>query len=194
MTGLARRWWVFALRGVLALALGIATLFFPGLTFLAMVMVFAAYAIVDGAFTLTGSFRDGDDPMWTSAVFRGVVSIVAGTLALVWPGITALVLIGVIASWSIVAGIFEIAAAIRLRKQIRGEWLLVLSGVLSIAFGVMLFIAPAVGTVVIGLWIGAYAMVLGVVMLTLAYRLRSRGRPTSSTPSTLSGKPAHAHV
>jgi uncharacterized membrane protein HdeD (DUF308 family) len=113
-------------------------------------------------------------------IFRGLVSIAAGVIALVVPKITALVLLIVIAAWAIVAGITEIVMAVQLRKRIEHEWLLAIEGVLSVAFGIILFLAPLVGAIVIGLWIGAYALVLGGMLIASAFRLRSAAPPTAT--------------
>jgi uncharacterized membrane protein HdeD (DUF308 family) len=171
----AWRWWGVALRGIAAVALGVLSLFLPGLTFLSLVIVFGVYAIVDGGLALAVASRETQGPRW-STVARGMASMVAGVLALVWPGITALALLIVIGSWAVASGVLEIWTAIRLRRQLRGEWLLVLEGILSIAFGLALFIAPAAGALALGLWVGVYALVLGGLLIAAAVRIRSRTR------------------
>jgi uncharacterized membrane protein HdeD (DUF308 family) len=176
------RWWSVALRGVAALALGVISLFVPELTFLSLVIVFGVFALVDGVLALMLASRLLVQPRgWLVA--RGLVSILAGLIALFLPGITAFVLLVVIAVWAIVSGISEIVAATKLRKQIRGEWLLAAEGVLSIVFGVLLLLSPLAGAIVIGLWVGAYALVLGGMMIVTAFRLRSaRGQDVGSAP------------
>jgi uncharacterized membrane protein HdeD (DUF308 family) len=169
----ARQWRGIALRGIVAILLGIVSIVLPGAAFMSLVIAFGVYAIVDGGITLVAAAR-APAPGRGAAIFSGLISMVVGVLALAWPGITAFVLIMLIASWSMVAGIFEIAAAIQLRKEITGEWLLALQGVLSIAFGTALVIAPFVGAIVIGLWIGSYALVIGGLLIALAFRLRKR--------------------
>jgi uncharacterized membrane protein HdeD (DUF308 family) len=165
------RWWSIALRGVAALALGVISLFWPGLTFMSLVFVFAAYAVVDGVLALMLASKDIAQPRgWIVA--RGLISIAAGSIAFLAPGITAFALLVVIATWAIVAGIAEIVMAVKLRKLIEYEWLLGLEGVLSIAFGVLLLLTPLVGAIVIGLWVGAYALVLGGMLIAEAFRLR----------------------
>jgi uncharacterized membrane protein HdeD (DUF308 family) len=165
------RWWTVALRGAAALLFGILSVFVPGITFLSLVILFGIYAIIDGSLALALASR----PIQPRAamVARGLVSILTGVLALMLPGITAFALILVIASWAIVSGILEIVMAVQLRKQIKGEWLLAVEGVLSIGFGVLLFVAPLAGAIVLGLWIGAYALVLGGMLIGSAFRLRS---------------------
>ncbi|MDB4963584.1 MAG: hypothetical protein JWP01_3583 [Myxococcales bacterium] len=165
------RWWTVALRGVAALLLGILSLFAPGITFVSLVILFGAYAIVDGVLSL-GLMTKVRGPLRTSMIVRGLVSLAAGVLALVFPGITALTLLMVIGAWAVVSGIFELVMAIRLRKEIKGEWLLALEGSASILFGVMLFVAPLAGAIVLGLWLGAYALVLGGMLMASSFRLR----------------------
>jgi uncharacterized membrane protein HdeD (DUF308 family) len=165
------RWWTVALRGVAAILFGLVSLWAPGVTFVWLVMVFGIYAIVDGALALALAARPIQSRV--AMVGRGLVSILAGVLALTLPGITALALLLVIAAWAIVSGIFEIVMAIQLRKQIEGEWLLGVEGVLSIVFGILLMLAPLAGAIVLGIWIGAYALVFGGMQVGTAFRLRS---------------------
>lgn len=179
MTVYRWRWWSVGLRGIAAVALGLISLFFPGLTFLGLVYVFGIYALVDGVLAVALA---PDQHVWPRGwmIFRGLVSIAAGVIALVVPEITALVLLIVIAAWAIVAGITEIVMAIQLRKRIEHEWLLAIEGVLSVGFGIILFLAPLVGAIVIGLWIGAYALVLGGMLIASAFRLRTAAPPTAT--------------
>lgn len=172
------RWWSVALRGVAAIALGVIALFYPGLTFLGLVYVFGVYALVDGVLAIGLA---PDQHVWPRGwmIFRGLVSIAAGVIALVVPRITALVLLIVIAAWAIVAGIIEIVMAVQLRKRIEHEWLLAIEGVLSIGFGIILLLSPLAGAVVIGLWIGAYALVLGGMLIESAFRLRRMAPPSA---------------
>jgi uncharacterized membrane protein HdeD (DUF308 family) len=165
------RWWTVALRGVAAILFGILSVLAPGVTFVSLVILFGIYSIVDGALALALASKPLQPRV--ALIARGVVSILAGILALVLPGVTGLVLLVLIASWAIVSGILEVVIAIQLRKQIEGEWLLALEGVLSCAFGVLLIFAPLAGAIVLGLWIGAYALVLGGMLVGTAFRLRS---------------------
>jgi len=174
---LARYWWVVALRGVLAILFGVLIFFAPGLGVLFMVASFAAYALVDGVLAITAAVRGrGRDAPWWALLLEGIAGIGAAVVAIAWPGITALALLYVVAGWSIATGILEIAAAIRLRKYIEGEWLLALSGVLSILLGLVLGLMPVPGLLALALWIGAYAVVSGVLLLVLAFRLRGMAR------------------
>jgi uncharacterized membrane protein HdeD (DUF308 family) len=173
MAMLARNWWVVALRGVVAIIFGLLTFVLPGITLAALVLLFGAYAIVEGIFNVIAAVRarPGAAPWW-ALLLEGLVSIGAGVVTFIWPGLTALVLLYVIAVWAVITGVLEIAAAIRLRKVMTGEWWLALSGVLSIVFGALLMIAPAAGALVVVLWIGAYAIVFGALLIGLALRLR----------------------
>ena len=140
---LAERWWSIALRGVAAVVFGLVALFLPMPSLFALVILFGAYAIVDGIFNLVMAGRGARQGRpWGSLVFAGVASVAAGVLTFMWPRITALALVLLIAAWSIVHGVSEIVAAVWLRKQIRGEWLLGLIGALSVAFGVLLVLFP----------------------------------------------------
>jgi uncharacterized membrane protein HdeD (DUF308 family) len=109
-------------------------------------------------------------------VLEGIVGIAAAVVTVAWPGITALVLVYVIAAWAIITGVLEIAAAIRLRRHVRHEWLLVLGGIASLVFGILLMIAPLAGALVLAIWVGVYSLVFGVMLLALGLRLRSWGR------------------
>ncbi|MGE0548147.1 MAG: HdeD family acid-resistance protein [Kofleriaceae bacterium] len=163
------RWWTVALRGAAAIALGILSLVFPGATLLSFVLLFGVFALVDGVLALGLATRL---PGRGAMIARGVISILAGLVALLLPVVTAFVLLMVIASWAIVAGVLEIAMAIRLRKELTGEWLLAVEGMLSIGFGVLLFLSPLAGAIVLGLWVGVYALVLGGLLFGSALRLR----------------------
>ena len=178
---LTRNWWVVLIRGVAGVLFGIATFFAPGVSLAVLVLLFGAYALVDGVLAVISAVRRrGVSDRWWMLLLEGLVGIAAGIMTLVWPGITALALLYVIAAWALLTGAFEIAAAIRLRKIITGEWLLVLSGVASIGLGILLMIFPGPGALVMVLWIGAYVFVFGILLIALSLRLRSLGR--SRTP------------
>ena len=165
------RWWTVALRGIAAIALGILSLVAPSVTFMGLVILFGAYALVDGVLAL-GLTSRVPSSLRMAMIGRGLISIVAGVLALLLPGITAIALLVTIAAWAVGSGILEIVMAIRLRKEIEGEWLLAIEGVLSILFGVLLFLSPLAGVIVLSLWVGAYALVLGGMLLASSLRLR----------------------
>ncbi|MFL5309372.1 MAG: HdeD family acid-resistance protein [Myxococcales bacterium] len=171
---LARNWWALALRGAAAIIFGIIALFWPPAAVAALVAVFGAYALVDGIFNLVAAVRAGRaGQRWGALVFEGIVSLLVGILTLFFPGVTALALVLWVAAWSLVTGIAEVVAAIKLRKHIEGEWLLALSGILSVLFGILLFVSPMIGAIAIAIWIGAYAIVFGALLVGLALRLRS---------------------
>jgi uncharacterized membrane protein HdeD (DUF308 family) len=171
---LARNWWALALRGAAAIIFGIIALFWPPAAVAALVAVFGAYALVDGIFNLVAAVRAGrEGQRWGALVFEGVVSLLVGVLTLFYPGVTALALVLFVGAWCLITGVAEIVAAIKLRRFIEGEWLLALSGILSVAFGILLFISPMIGAIAIAIWIGAYAVVFGALLVGLALRLRS---------------------
>jgi uncharacterized membrane protein HdeD (DUF308 family) len=177
---LADRWWVPLIRGIAAILFGIFTLAFPTISLLVLIMLWGAYALVDGVLSLVMAFRRGrSGGNWGWLMFEGIVGVATGIVAFAWPGMTALVLLMVIAAWAILTGIAEIATAIRLRKEIKGEWLLAASGILSIVFGGLLLAYPGAGALAM-LWvISGYAIFFGVMLLGLAWRLNSWRRKDS---------------
>ena len=173
MMNLTRNWWLVVVRGVLAALFGVVALFWPGLTWLVLVLMFGVYAIVDGAFDmLSGVVRSRYSSRWWVFLLEGIVSVAAGVIALMRPGWAALALVIVIAVWAILTGILEIAAAIRLRREITNEWLLGFSGFMSILLGILLFFQPTTGGLVVILMIGAYALIFGMLLVALGFRLR----------------------
>jgi uncharacterized membrane protein HdeD (DUF308 family) len=167
-------WWALALRALAAILLGIIAFAMPGPTLAAIVIVFGIYAITDGILAIIAAVKGiRKKERWAPMLFEGIVGIAAGGIALFWPGIGALALTYLVAGWALVTGAFEIAAAIRLRKEIKGEWLLLLLGLLSIVLAVLVAIFPGVGALTIVFWLGAYALAYGVVSLVLALRVRT---------------------
>lgn len=179
---LTRNWWVVLLRGIAGILFGVATMFAPGISLLVLVLMFGGYALADGILAIVSAIRGGGGDRWWVLLLQGLAGIGAGVVTLLWPGITALALLYVIAAWALVTGGFEVAAAIRLRRVINHEWLLALSGIASIVLGVLLMMAPGPGALVLVLWIGAYALVSGTLLTVLAFRLRSFGRTHSAQP------------
>jgi uncharacterized membrane protein HdeD (DUF308 family) len=163
-------------RGAAGFLLGILAFLWPGITIAVLVGMFAAYAIIDGVTNLfLGlSHTPGQGRSW-ALVAQGALGIAAGILTLIWPGMTALVLVLFIGAWAVVTGVFEVAAAVRLRRVIQGEWLLALSGVLSILFGFVMFAFPAAGALAVAWMLGAYTAAAGVVLIALGIRLRTAG-------------------
>lgn len=170
---MARNWWLLALRGVIGILFGIGAFVWPGATLAALILVFGAYVFVDGIFALVaGIGMRRQLNLWWLVVLEGLAGIILGVLTFRSPNTTALVLLSFIAAWSIITGIFEIAMAVRLRKLIENEWLMIVSGVVSIIFGVLLLAFPGPGALSIVWLIGAYALIFGILMLVLSFRLR----------------------
>jgi uncharacterized membrane protein HdeD (DUF308 family) len=171
---LATNWWALALRGVVAILFAIFAFFWPGVTLAFIVLLFGVYAFIDGVLAIVSAVRAlRGHRRWGAFLFEGIVGILAGLCAFFVPGITLAFLIFLVAAWAIITGVLEISAAIRLRRHIPGEWLLIIAGVISILFGIMLYIAPIAGAIVIVWWLGAYALIFGILLLILAFRLRS---------------------
>jgi uncharacterized membrane protein HdeD (DUF308 family) len=173
---LVRNWWMILLRGVAGILFGFVTFVAPGISLAVLVLLFGAYALVDGVLAIVSAIRHHGthDRAWMH-FFEGVAGVAAGVLTVLWPGITALALLYLIAAWALVTGVFELVAAVRLRKVLAHEWLFVLSGIASLAFGVLLLAFPGAGALGVLLWIGAYAIVSGALLVTLSFRLRSLG-------------------
>jgi uncharacterized membrane protein HdeD (DUF308 family) len=171
---LSRNWWLVALRGLAAIVFGVLAFVWPAITLWALVLLFGAYMLVDGIFAIVAAVRAaGREARWWLLLIEGVLGVLAGLVAAFWPTLTALALLYFIAAWAIVSGILEIAGAIRLRREIEGEWALGLSGALSLLFGVLLVVIPAPAGLLSLVWlIGAYALAFGVLLLVLAFRLR----------------------
>jgi uncharacterized membrane protein HdeD (DUF308 family) len=166
-------WWMIGLRGLVAVIFGVIAFLRPGMTLFALVLLFGAYALANGVLALIHAFRAPKGcPRSRGLIFGGLISIAAGIVAFGWPGITTLALVLLIASWAIVNGVFEIVNAIRLRKLIQNEWLLVLAGVLSVFFGIAVLIQPKVGVLALIWWMGGFAIVFGVLLIGLAFRMR----------------------
>ena len=158
---LSRNWWLVGLRGLLGVALGLFTIFLPGVTMLSLVLVFAAYMVVDGGFTIGSAIRAAQrHERWVLLLLQGILSIAAAAIAVVWPGITVLAFVLLVAAWALVSGGLTFYSAFRL-KQEHGRIWLALGGLASIIFGVLLVIAPIIGAVVLVWWIGIYALIFG---------------------------------
>ena len=176
-TQLVRNWWVVALRGVLAIIFGFLTFIRPGITLEVLVLFFGAYVLMDGIFTVIAALRNNSGVNHWWLLLEGIVSIGAGVLTFFWPGVTAVTLIYLIAAWAVVTGVFEILAAIKLRKTIANEWLLVLDGFLSVLFGALIVLYPGSGALTVAWIIGFYAVAFGVMLLGLSWRLRNWHTP-----------------
>jgi uncharacterized membrane protein HdeD (DUF308 family) len=167
-------WWLLALRGLIAVVFGVLAFIWPGATLLTLVWLFGAFALVNGILSLILAAKTPKGyPKVGSLIFGGLLGILAGLLTFVMPGITALGLLILIATWAIVTGVMELVAAIRLRKIIANEWLLILAGIASVAFGVILLLRPAAGALALIWLIGAWALVFGILLMILAFRMRN---------------------
>ena len=173
LNALRTGWWLLVMRGVVAVAFGVATFMWPNFSLALLVALFGAFALVDGGLAVWLSLANSSRPSSWVLFLEGIVGVAAGILTFVYPNITTAALYYLIAAWAIVTGIFAIVAAIELRKTITNEWMLGLSGALSIVFGALLVLQPNAGLTAV-LWIiGGYAVIYGILMLVLAFRLRS---------------------
>jgi uncharacterized membrane protein HdeD (DUF308 family) len=189
---MTQNWWAIALRGLVAVLFGIAAFVWPGITLWALVAIFGAYALVDGIFAVIEAFRrDVVGERWWALLFEGFVGIAIGILTFTWPRLTAMGLLYLIAFWAIVTGVFEVITAIRLRHEIRGEWMMALIGVLSVAFGFLLVAFPLTGALSVVLIIGAYAVAIGALMIALGFKLRSLRHPGGEIPHMGHAAPSH---
>ena len=171
---LAQNWWAIGLRGVLAIVFGLIALFLPGATMLSLVIVFAIYAFVDGVFGIVSAVRAAQaGQRWGLLVFEGLVNIAVAVIAVLWPGITVVAFVLLVAVWAIITGALELAAAFRLGTE-DGRWWLVVGGLVSLVYGALLVIAPMIGAVVLTWWLGAYALIFGVSLVVLAFKLKAR--------------------
>jgi uncharacterized membrane protein HdeD (DUF308 family) len=184
---LSRAWWLVLLRGVLGILFGIGAFVWPGITLLVLVAFFGAYMFVDGVVALIAAIQFRHErERWPALLLEAVLGIAIGVVTFFWPAITAVAWIYTIAAWAIITGVLEIVAAIRLRKVIEHEWFLLLSGILSVVLGVVLAALPLAGLVAWVWLIGAYAIVFGVLLVGLAFRLRGAGSSVTTPPSTVS--------
>jgi uncharacterized membrane protein HdeD (DUF308 family) len=180
---LAERWWVVGLRGIFGIIFGLICLLVPAAAILGLVLLFSAYMLVDGGLAIYSAIKaaqNGD--RWGLLILEGIVDIAAGVVAFLWPAITAVAFVLLIAVWALVSGALMLVAAFRLNID-HGRWWLALGGIASIIFGVVLIIAPVVGAVVLTWWLGAYALVFGVLLLVLAFQLHSRREEKRRKPA-----------
>jgi uncharacterized membrane protein HdeD (DUF308 family) len=169
---LARNWWLIGLRGLLGVVFGIIALIMPIATILALVLLFSAYMLVDGTFTLYAAVRAArQKEHWGLLALQGAASIAAGVIAFAWSGITVLAFVLLIAAWSIVSGSVMLAAGFRTEA---GRWWLFIDGIAGLLFGLLLIIAPLIGAIVLTWWLGIFALIFGAALIVLARKLRSR--------------------
>jgi uncharacterized membrane protein HdeD (DUF308 family) len=161
-------------RGVLAVIFGVLIIASPGMALQALILVLGIYFIVDGIFAIAGAIAHrAQYQHWWLTLIEGIIGIIAGIIAIVYPGLTAFTLLYVLAIWAILTGIFEIIAAARLRQAVQGEWLLVLAGVLSVVFGVLIILFPGTGILAILGILAGYAIIFGILLIVLGFRMRS---------------------
>ncbi len=181
---LAQNWWAVALRGAFAILFGLIALLVPGATILSLVLFFSAYMLVDGVFGIVAAVRAArKGERWGLLVAEGLLNIAVGVIAFIWPGLTAIAFVLLLAAWSLVSGGLMLGAAFRLSRE-HGRWWLALGGIVSIIFGVLLVIAPIIGAVVLTWWLGIYALAFGIALLVLAFRLRARKDDTPRTAAS----------
>jgi uncharacterized membrane protein HdeD (DUF308 family) len=183
---LARNWWLIALRGVLGMIFGVIALVMPVATILALVLLFSAYMLVDGAIAIYAAIRAArKQEGWGFLLFQGIASLAAAAIAFVWPGLTVVAFVLLIAAWSIVSGCLMLAAAMRTEQA---RWWLVLGGAAALLYGFLMIVAPLSGAVVLTWWLGAFALVFGAALIILSLKLRSRysGRPAVAAPRPVS--------
>ena len=174
---LGRNWWLLLLRGLVAIVFALLTWAQPGVSLAALVLVFGIYVLADGLLGVWSAIaKRRDNRHWWLLLLWGLVGIVVGVMTFIMPGITGLVLLMYIAAWAMITGVLQIVAAIRLRKEIKGEWLMILSGLVSVAFGVLLFLQPGAGALAVAWIIATYAFIFGVLMVLLAFKVRKLGR------------------
>ena len=171
---LADSWWAVGLRGIMGILFGLICLLTPGIAVEVFVILFAAYMLVDGVFAIASGIkaaRNGE--RWGLLILEGIVDLAAGAVAVLWPAITLVALIWLVAVWAIVSGALMLGAAFTLKLD-HGRWWLALGGIASLIFGILLVIEPLIGAVVLTLWIGAYALVFGIFLLILAFQLHAK--------------------
>jgi len=173
LNALAKCWWLVLLRGIAGIVFGILAFAWPGLTLAVLILLYGAYALVDGIIALIAAFTGAPKPVPTWwLVVVGLLGIAAGLFTFLWPGVTALVLVIFIGAWAIAHGIFEIVGAIKLRKEIDNEWWLILAGALSVIFGLIVLAAPGAGALALVWIIGAYSFAFGILLVGLSFRVR----------------------
>jgi uncharacterized membrane protein HdeD (DUF308 family) len=172
---LVQNWWLFLLRGIFGIIFGCIALIFPGATILSLVIVFSAYMLVDGVTGIISAVRAirRKEERWGVLIFEGLLNIVVGIAAFLLPGLTVVAFVWLIAAWAIVTGGMMTAAGFHLNID-HGRWWLILGGLLSLAYGVLLIIAPLIGAVVLTWWLGAYALAFGIALVIFSFKLRSR--------------------
>jgi len=177
-----RAWPLVLTRGILGVLFGVLALVWPGITVLALAVLFGIYVLIDAVGAIVQAFRPGDTGHRFAYALLGVLGLVAGVMTLVWPGVTILVLATLVGAWAVVTGVMEIVAAIRLRKQITGEAFLIVAGALSVLAGILVLFHPIAGAFGVALLIGIYAVLYGVMLVVLSFRLRKLSADPANAP------------
>lgn len=180
---ISKYWWVFTLRGVIAILFGLGALFWPALTLGVMVLLFGFYALFEGILTIITSLREGSEKGGWALLFEGIAGILVCVIVLLgtsigsmlWPRVAATMLVFYIAGWAILAGLFKIITAFRIRREVKGEWILGLSGLISILVGLILILRPQAGILAVAWLIGIFAVILGIFQLFFGLKLRGMG-------------------
>jgi len=177
LTLIAQNWWIHVLRGFFAALFGIMALVWPGLTLGVLVILFGVYVLLEGILALAAAFRHRTETSWWLLLVEGIAGIVAGVFAFIWPTLTAVVLLIFIGVWAILTGIFEVCAAMQLRQEMAGEWVLGVAGILSILIGILLIANPGAGALAVVWLIGIYAILFGVLLMYLGFKARRYTAP-----------------
>ena len=173
---MAKNWWLEVLRGVAAIIFGILAFTWTGGVLLTLILFWGAFALVDGVLAIIAAVKGGNPmPRWWLAIV-GIAGIAAGAITFMMPGVAALVLVTFIAVWAIILGVMEIYGAIKLRKEIEGEWFLIVNGVLSVIFGILILWRPGIGAITLVWIIGAYAIILGIMHVAFGFKLKKHAR------------------
>jgi uncharacterized membrane protein HdeD (DUF308 family) len=179
----SKYWWIFSLRGIIAIVFGLAALLWPALTLGVMVLLFGLFALLEGLLTVVTSFGKGDEKGGWTLLLEGLVGLLVCVIVLLgtsigsilWPKVAAVMLVYYIAGWAILAGLFKIFTAFRIRKEVKGEWILGLNGLVSILVGVILILRPEAGVLALAWLIGILAVIVGIFQLLLGLKLREIG-------------------
>jgi uncharacterized membrane protein HdeD (DUF308 family) len=184
---MSRNWWMVLIQGIAAVLFGIAILFtWPGLVVQTMILVFAVYVFVDGIFAVINAIQNRNSPRWWVMLLEGAIGILAGIAAFLFPGGAVLTLLYIVAFWSVFTGLTQIITAVQLRKEIDNEWWLILSGIASMIFGFLIVLYPGAAVLTILNILGILAIIWGVMLVLLAFRLRNAGGSSSGTGSAQS--------
>ena len=167
-----KNWWVYVLRGSLAVIFGVLALVWPGLTLSILIILFGIYAFIEGLVSIAFAIKHRKEKNWWMPLLEGLVGLCIGGITFLWPAVTAVALLIFIALWAIITGVLEIAAAIQLRKEMKGEWILGMAGIFSILVGILLISNPGTGALAAVWLIGLYAIIFGALMVYLGFNIR----------------------